>query len=96
MRMKLRFITGIMGIAVISGIIKGLSSKRDNAKKRREKKPGRKIFSETPEAFLFFKPIYNAPLSKTALITSLTFSPWTPDLAEEEIMRPGFSYLWLS
>ena len=85
-----------MGIAVISGIIKGLSSKRDSAKRKRKKKPGRIIFPETPEVFLFFKPNYNAPLSKTTLLTCLTFSPWTPDLAEEDIMRSGFSYLWLS
>ena len=90
--MKLRFITGIMGIAVIRGIIKGLSSQRDSAKKEEKKRPGRKIFSETPEAFL---SSYNAPLSKTTLLTCLTFSPWTPDL-EKEIMRPGFSYLRLS
>lgn len=40
MRIKVFFITGIMGIAVISGIIKGLSSPRDGAKKKEEEKAG--------------------------------------------------------
>ena len=40
MRIKLFFITGIMGIAVISGIIKGLSSKRDGSGKQEKEKAG--------------------------------------------------------
>jgi hypothetical protein len=40
MRIKLFFITGIMGIAVISGIIKGLSSERGGAIKEGEEKAG--------------------------------------------------------
>ena len=42
MRIKLFFITGIMGVAVISGIIKGLSSQRDGSKKAGEEKAGDK------------------------------------------------------
>jgi hypothetical protein len=42
MRTKALFITGIMGIAVISGIIKGLSSERDSAKKEEKEKAGGK------------------------------------------------------
>jgi len=42
MRIKVLFITGIMGIAVISGIIKGLSSERGSAKKGEEEKAGEK------------------------------------------------------
>jgi len=42
MRAKLFFITCIMGIAVISGIIKGLSSERGSAKKEEEEKAGEK------------------------------------------------------
>ena len=42
MRIKVLFITGIMGIAVISGIIKGLSSERSSAKKGEEEKAGEK------------------------------------------------------
>ena len=42
MRIKLFFITGIMGIAVISGIIKGLSSERGGAKNKGEEKAGEK------------------------------------------------------
>ena len=42
MRTKVCFITGIMGIAVISGIIKGLSSKRDSSRKEEGEKAGEK------------------------------------------------------
>ena len=42
MRIKLFLITGIMGIAVISGIIKGLSSKRDGSGKKEGEKAGEK------------------------------------------------------
>ena len=42
MRIKVCFITGIMGIAVISGIIKGLSSERGGAKKEEGEKAGEK------------------------------------------------------
>ena len=41
-RIKVFFITGIMGIAVISGIFKGLSSQRGSAKKEEEEKAGEK------------------------------------------------------
>ncbi len=40
MRIKFFFITGIMGIAVISGIIKGLSPERSGTKK--EENPAEK------------------------------------------------------
>jgi hypothetical protein len=36
MRIKVFFLTGIMGIAVVSGIIKGLSSQRGRPKKEEE------------------------------------------------------------
>jgi len=52
MRIKLFFITGIMGIAVISGIIKGLSSERDGAKKEEEEKAGEKKERSAKEAGL--------------------------------------------
>jgi len=42
MSVRLLFITGIMGIAVISGIIKGLSSGRDSAIKEEKEKAGDK------------------------------------------------------
>ena len=42
MRIKLFLITGIMGLAVISGIIKGLSSKRDGSGKQEGEKAGGK------------------------------------------------------
>ena len=42
MRLKIFFITGIMGIAVISGIIKGLTSNHSEAKNEEEEKPGDK------------------------------------------------------
>ena len=42
MRIKVCFITGIMGIAVISGIVKGLSSERGGAKKEEGEKAGEK------------------------------------------------------
>jgi hypothetical protein len=38
MRTRVLFMTGIMGIAVISGIIKSLSSPRGGAKKEEEEK----------------------------------------------------------
>jgi len=41
MRCKVFFMTGIMGLAVISGIFKGLSAPRGGPKKE-EEKPGRK------------------------------------------------------
>ena len=49
MRIKLFFITGIMGIAVISGIIKGLSSERGNVKKGEAEKAGEKEESSSCE-----------------------------------------------
>jgi hypothetical protein len=42
MRIKVLFITGIMGLAVISGIIKGLSSERGGSKKEEKEKAGEK------------------------------------------------------
>jgi len=42
MRIKVCFITGIMGLAVISGIIKGLSSARSGSNKEEEEKAGEK------------------------------------------------------
>ena len=42
MRTRVLFITGIMGIAVISGIIKGLSSPRGSEKKDEQEKAGAK------------------------------------------------------
>jgi len=42
MRIKIFFIAGIMGIAVISGIIKGLSSERSGAKKEEREEAGKK------------------------------------------------------
>lgn len=52
MRIKVFFITGIMGLAVISGIIKGLSSPRGVAKKEEEEKEGAKEESAGPKSDL--------------------------------------------
>jgi len=42
MKIKALFITAIMGVAVVSGICKGLSSPRNGAKKDDEEKTGEK------------------------------------------------------
>jgi hypothetical protein len=42
MRCKLFLLSGIMGLAVISGIIKGLSAPRGGEKKEEEEKAGEK------------------------------------------------------